>query len=185
MDNSVIKFLEKYNINNPAITYLVAFSGGFDSMFLLDILRKSTDNRIVAIHLNHNWRKGECDIEEVNCRNYCNKIGVEFYSEKLSQDCPHTETFAREARYVFFKKCATKFETNVVFTAHNKNDNVETLIYRIFKGTGIKGLSGISEHRDIFYRPILNFSREKIENYCKENNLSPNIDSSNSNTKYK
>ena len=59
------------------------------------------------------------------------------------------------------------------------NDNVETLIYRITKGTGVSGLCGITSHRDIYYRPLIEISREKIENYCKNNMLSPNYDSSN------
>lgn len=185
MDNELISFLKKYDISDSSNVYIVAFSGGYDSMFLLDNLKKTVQNKIVAIHLNHNWRKHECDIEELNCKNFCQKIGVEFYCEKLSSDIPHTETAAREARYKFFEKCAAKFNSNVVFTAHNKNDNVETVLYRIMKGTGINGLCGIREHRGIFYRPMLNISRDFIEDYCNKNNLCPNIDSSNSNIKYK
>ncbi len=185
MEKQLKQFLKKYEIDKSWIVYVVAFSGGFDSMFLLDLLRKTTKNKIIAIHLNHNWRKKECDIEENNCRIFCDKIGVEFYSEKLSDDVAHTETAARDARYEFFERCSKKFHSGVVFTAHNKNDNAETVLYRIFKGTGVAGLSGIREHRGIFYRPILNVSRCDIENYCKINNLKPNCDSSNLNTKYK
>lgn len=80
----------------------MCFSGGYDSMCLLHSLKQITpQNRIVAIHLNHNWRGEESNQEEENCRNFCKEIGVEFYSEKLSSDIPHTETAAREARYEF------------------------------------------------------------------------------------
>lgn len=178
-------FLNSYNLNNPELTYLVAFSGGFDSMCLLESLRKITPNKIVAVHLNHGWRGEESDLEEENCKNFCSKIGVEFYSERLPDTVAKTETAAREARYDFLKKCAKKYNSDVVFTAHNKNDNAETLIYRICKGTGISGLQGIAPHRDIYYRPLLDVSREEIENYCKTQNLTPNSDSSNFNTKYK
>lgn len=178
-------FLNSYNLNNPELTYLVAFSGGFDSMCLLDSLRKITSNKIVALHLNHGWRGEESDLEEVNCREFCSSIGVDFYSERLPDTVAQTETAAREARYDFFKCCAKKYNSNIVFTAHNKNDNVETLIYRICKGTGISGLQGIASHRDIYYRPLLEVSRDAIEDYCKIQNLTPNSDSSNSNTKYK
>lgn len=178
-------FLTKYNLNNPDVTYLVAFSGGFDSMCLLDSLKKVTSNNIVALHLNHGWRGEESDLEEVNCRKFCMDIGVGFYCERLPETVAKTETVAREARYDFFKRCAKKFGSNVVFTAHNKNDNAETLIYRICKGTGISGLQGIAPHRDIYYRPLLDVSREEIEFYCNIQNLTPNSDSSNSNTKYK
>lgn len=178
-------FLNQYRLNNPESIYLVAFSGGFDSMCLLDSLRKISPNRIVAIHLNHGWRGAESDSEEDNCRNFCAKIGVEFYSERLSDSVAKTETVAREARYKFFEKCAKKFNSEIVFTAHNKNDNAETLIYRICKGTGISGLQGIAPSRDIYYRPLLEISRFEIENYCQSQNLIPNSDSSNFNTKYK
>lgn len=182
IENKAAYFLEKHNLLDKPL--LLAFSGGFDSMCLLDICHKLGLN-ITAIHLNHNWRGEESKKEEENCRNFCKDRGINFYAETLSSDIPKTETAAREARYEFFQKCADKFGSKVVLTAHNANDNAETVIYRIAKGTGVAGLSGICEVRDIYYRPLLNVKREDIENYCRENNLTPNSDSSNINTKYK
>ena len=185
LHNTIKSFLKKYDLNKSDLTYLVAFSGGYDSMCLLDILKKISKNKIIALHLNHNWRGEESDNEELNCKNFCQSCGIEFYCEKLSKDIPHTETAAREARYKFFEKCSQKFNSNIIFTAHNKNDNAETLIYRICLGTGTSGLQGIAPNRDKFYRPLLEISREEIEKYCAENNLKPNKDSSNFDTKYK
>ena len=179
IEQTIEKFLIKYNLNKPENIFLVAFSGGYDSMCLLNVLKNIVKNRIIAVHLNHNWRGDESDNEENNCKNFCKQIGVEFYSEKLPDNIPHTETDARNARYIFFNNCAKKFQSNIIFTAHNKNDNAETLIYRIAKGTGIAGLCGISENREIYYRPLLNIDRKTIEDYCKKNNLKPNNDSSN------
>ena len=179
-------FLKKYNIAKNDLTYLVGFSGGYDSMCLLDALKKSAPkNKIIALHLNHKWRGEESDREEINCKNFCEQIGVEFYCENLSPDIAHTETAAREARYKFFEKCAEKFGSKIIFTAHNANDNAETLIYRICKGTGVSGLGGICEHRDLYYRPLLSVKRNDIEKYCAQNKLTPNTDSSNADTKYK
>jgi len=179
-------FLERYNINNEKMVYLVGFSGGYDSMCLLDALKKAAkNNRIIALHLNHGWRGEESDREEINCKEFCKKNGIEIYCERLPQNIPHTETAAREARYEFFKKCSKKFDTNIIFTAHNKNDNAETLLYRICMGTGISGLRGICAKRDIYYRPLLNITRSEIEKYCKYHNLTPNNDSSNSDIEYK
>lgn len=76
------------------------------------------------------------------------------------------------------------FKSKAVLTAHNANDNAETVFYRMLKGTGLTGLEGISEHRGIYYRPLLKIYRKDIENYCIQNNLKPNIDSSNADTKY-
>lgn len=185
IQKKIKSFLEKYELDKPEAVYLVAFSGGYDSMCLLHALNKITTRKIVAIHLNHNWRGSESDNEEQNCKRFCNSIGVEFYSEILDADIPHTETAAREARYLFFENCARKFNSKIILTAHNKNDNAETLIYRISKGTGVSGLQGIAEQRGIYYRPVLDVCRHDIENYCIENGLSPNNDSSNSDIKYK
>ena len=71
-----------------------------------------------------------------------------------------------------------------MLTAHNANDNAETVLYRIAKGTGFSGLEGILEHRDIYYRPLLSVYRNEIEQYCKEKNLTPNNDRSNFDTCY-
>lgn len=182
---TIKSFLKKYDLDKSDLVYLVAFSGGYDSICLLNSLKKTTKNKIIAIHLNHKWRNEESDLEEKNCKNFCKQIGVEFYSENLDPKIPKTETSAREARYKFFENCAKKFNSNIIFTAHNINDNAETLIYRICTGTGITGLQGIAESRDIYYRPLLQTTRNDIEEYCISQNLSPNIDSSNSDTKYK
>lgn len=183
LENQVELFLKKYNLLNTNI--LVAFSGGYDSMCLLDIMTKLSNKypfKLVAIHLNHNWRGQESDNEEQNCKKFCKNI--KFYTEKLFADIPHTETAAREARYDFFKRCAIKFNSNVILTAHNADDNAETVFYRLLKGTGITGLEGINEQRGIYYRPLLSIYRKDIEQYCVDNGLTPNNDSSNFNTKY-
>ncbi len=153
-------------------------------MCLLDILYKLGYD-IAAVHLNHNWRGKESLKEAQNCENFAKSRNIKYYSEILPDDVEKTETAAREARYKFFKRCAEKFNSKVVFTAHNYDDNAETVLYRIIKGTGTIGLQGISEHRDIFYRPLLKTLRSEIEEYIKTNNLSPNVDSSNYNSKYK
>ena len=144
----------------------MAFSGGYDSMCLLDILCNLGCD-VVAVHLNHNWRGEESKKDEDNCRLFAKNRGIKFYTEMLPDCVEKTETAARDARYKFFKRCAKMFNSNVVFTAHNFDDNAETVLYRIIKGTGTVGLEGISEHRDIFYRPLLNVSRENIEKICK------------------
>ena len=181
--HKVSEFFDKYNLKNYRGTVLVAFSGGYDSMCLLDILVKIGLNPI-AIHLNHNWRGSESDNEEKHCKEFCKKLGIKVHCEKLDNSIPKTETAAREARYKFFEKCAEKYNTNIVFTAHNANDNAETVLYRIIKGTAVDGLAGIAPVRGIFYRPLIEVNRKDIEEYCKINKLTPNDDSSNKNTKY-
>lgn len=177
-------FLEKYDLLNSEKPVLIAFSGGYDSMCLLHILSK-LHTEIIAIHLNHNWRGCESDKDEDYCRLFCSSRNIKFYSEKLSDNIKKTETAARKARYEFFEKCAQQFGSEIVLTAHNANDNAETLIYRIAKGTGTTGLCGIAAKRGLFYRPLLKIKRTEIEKYCIKHELLPNTDSSNENVKYK
>ena len=184
LKKTVEKFLDTFHIDLNTQIVLVAFSGGFDSMCLLHVLSTINKSNIVAIHLNHNWRGEESAEDEICCKKFCDNLGIMFYSEMLSDDVKKTETDARNARYEFFIRCAEKFGSKCVLTAHNANDNAETVLYRIIKGTGIYGLSGIKQKRDIFYRPLLNVYRDDIEQYCKEFSLIPNNDSSNLNIEY-
>lgn len=186
MINTILEFIDKYKLENK--TVIVAFSGGYDSMCLLDLLNKiSGVKKItpVAAHFNHNWRGEEARAEQLHCEEFCKTNGIEFYTETAPSDTPKTETSARDLRYAFLKRAASKYNTDVVFTAHNYDDNAETILYRIIKGTGVVGLQGISAVRDIYYRPLLTVKRSDIEKYCADNGLTPNRDSSNGNTKYK
>ena len=179
--NKVKNFLKEYNVGTKVICGL---SGGCDSVVMTHILSK-LGLEVVAIHLNHNWRGEESLRDENFSREFAKSLGIEFYCEKLSFDVKKTETDARVARYLFFKSCAEKFNSKYVFLAHNKNDNAETLLYRVIKGTGLKGLCSIPKHRDIFYRPMLDATRQEIETYAKENNLKYVNDSSNDSIEYK
>lgn len=191
MIDIVENFLDEYGLKSPENTFLLGFSGGCDSLSLLDILHslsKKYGFKIVAAHLNHNWRQGESLQDEINCRNFCEKMNIEFISETI-ENGKHTENFAREERYKFFIKHARNYPNCSVFTAHTRTDNAETIIYRIIKGTGIKGIQGILPKRIMdgvtFYRPILPLSRKEIEGYCCSKGLVPNIDSSNFDINYK
>lgn len=193
MLNRVKSFLKKYDLLQGQKTILVGFSGGYDSMCMLDILRRlvesgKADFKLIALHLNHNWRESEAQIEQDNCKNYCEKNSIEFYFEKLPSDVPKTETAARDARQIFFKKYYKKLNADGVFLAHTKSDNTETILYRLSKGTGIKGLCGILENSKLdscdVYRPLMAFSRQDVIKYCMANKLVPNNDSSNFDVKY-
>ena len=191
MINRVKGFLKKYDLLSPEKTLVVGFSGGYDSMCLLDILRRireKTPFRLIALHLNHNWRARESEIEQENCENYCKQNNIEIYTEILDKNTPKTETAAREKRQEFFKKYYKKFNADGLFRAHTKSDNTETILYRLSKGTGVKGLCGILESSSLdfcnVFRPLMPFARKDIMRYCTVNKLVPNNDSSNFDTKY-
>lgn len=192
MINSVDKFLDEYKLKSADKTFLVGFSGGCDSLCLLDMLNdfsKKYSFKLVALHLNHNWRGEESLRDEENCQAFCERNEIEFVSETLEKGGVKTENAAREARYEFFVRQAKKYSNSSIFTAHTRTDNAETVIYRIIKGTGIKGLQGIlpDTEREGFhiYRPLLNSSREDIEGYCISRGLVANTDSSNFDLAYK
>lgn len=182
-------FLKEYELTDKTI--IVGFSGGYDSMCLLDILSKIKqmdgfeDLNIIAAHFNHNWRGNESLKEQEVCRLFAASRGVEFYTKTASPALKKTENDARIARYEFFEEAYDEYDADAVFTAHNKDDNAETVLYRVIKGTGLVGLKGISVKRNYFYRPLLKTTRAEIMSYCEENNLSPNNDSSNSDTSYR
>ncbi len=191
MKETVKNILKKYVNISCESTFIVGFSGGWDSMCLLDImnqLSKEYGFLLVAAHLNHNWRGKESETEKERCLQFCEENDITFISDTLAEGTKASELIARELRYDFFKRCAEEFEADAILTAHTKSDNAETILYRIIKGTGLNGLEGIRELRDLggfkVIRPILNFSRSDIEAYCIKHELYPNNDTSNANTKY-
>lgn len=191
MISLVENFLKKYNLSDSQNTYLVGFSGGYDSTVLLDILHKISINfhfKIIALHLNHNWRGAESDLEQQNCEDFCKERSIPIIVKKLDENTPKTETCAREARLDFFKEQYRKNKASGLFLAHTKSDNAETIIQRMVRGTGVRGLCGIFENNNLngmeVFRPLMDFSRSEIEKYCTKEKLCPNNDSSNSDTKY-
>ncbi len=186
MIETVSTFLNNYGIKNMPV--VMALSGGVDSCVLFYILNslKTTYNLdLKVMHLNHNWRGEESLLDLEFARKIADDAGCEFYSKTLDDDIKKTELCAREARYEFFEEALKYFKSNVCFLAHNKNDNIETLIYRLIKGTGVAGLSCIPIVRTPYYRPLLNISRAEIEEFAHINNIEYRIDKSNDDSKYK
>ena len=189
LTKKVKNFLVKYDLQDKTI--IVGFSGGFDSMCLLEILSRIRqeeaffDMTVIAAHYNHNWRGEEALREQEVCRLFAASRGFEFFTKTAPVGLKKSENEARIARYDFFEEALENFDADAVFTAHNRDDNAETVLYRVIKGTGLVGLKGISKKRDKFYRPLLDSSRMEILEYCNRNNLTPNNDSSNADVTYK
>ena len=192
IEEKIKNFLAKYSLLYTKRVFLLGFSGGIDSLCLLDILNKLSKEhgfQIIACHLNHNWRKEEAKQEQLFAEDFCKNSNIAFYTETLPDNLPQTELEAREQRYKFFERCFDKFEADGLFTGHTLTDKTETIFYRIIKGTGLNGLKSIPEKRlqkdgSPIYRPMLDITREETTEYCKANNLTPNEDSSNLNEKY-
>ena len=186
--NKVLKTIEKYNLIEKNDKIVVGVSGGPDSMCLLNILNslsKQLEFSIYVAHINHMIRE-EAEEETRYVEDYCRKIDVPCFikridvTQKSVDEKIGTEEAGRKARYDFFEEVANKVNANKIAIAHNANDNAETILMNIFRGTGSSGLKGIEPIRDNkFIRPLIECERYEIEKYCEENKLKPKIDQSN------
>lgn len=177
MKNEFLKNLKSYNLEGFGV--LLAVSGGKDSMTMLDLFnyfKYELKLNLVVCHFNHSLRD-DADRDEKFVKTQCEKYGLKFYSKKedvllySNENKLSTEEGARFLRYKFFDEVKRIENLEYIATAHNKNDLAETVIMRIFRGTGINGLIGIQSERGDLIRPILNFSRDEIEKYIEENNI--------------
>lgn len=187
--NKVINTINENKMISKGDGIIVALSGGPDSICLLHVLhslKEKYDLTIYAAHVNHMLRGNESDTDEKVCSEYCESLGIKFYSrsvdiEKMaSEQGISTEMAGRDARYSFFEELMDKVGAQKVAVAHNQNDQAETVLMRLMRGTGIEGLVGIKPVRDeIFIRPIINVTRAEIEKYCEVNKLPARIDKTN------
>lgn len=161
----------------------------------MDILRKLKEEnifefQIIAAHINHGLRENARKDEEY-VKEYCEKYNIELYIkhaeiQKIAKETKRgLEETGRKVRYDFFEEILQKTNSNKIAIAHNKNDNAETIIMNLLRGSGISGLKGIEPKRENKYiRPIVETSREEIEQYCEEEKLNPRIDESNLENEY-
>lgn len=182
-------FITSQNLINLEDTLLVAVSGGMDSMFLLSYLLSKNYKPAVA-HCNFGLRGDESNGDEHLVKTYCEANGIKFHLKKFD-----TQKFAdshgisiqmaaRDLRYQWFHElCKMNGYTKLV-TAHHKTDNAETILLNMARGTGLKGLEGISALSGNTIRPLLCLSRTEIESVVKELNIAYREDSSNSSDKY-
>ena len=165
----------------------VAVSGGLDSLCLLDMLceyKKQTDFFLCVINVEHGIRGEESLRDSLFVRAEAERRGLPLFFKAV--DVPAyakenqltTEQAGRELRYAFFNSLLG-FEVDKIFTAHHKDDLCETVLMRIFRGTGVRGLAGILAERKGFCRPLLSLTRLDLENYAKERGIKYLSDSSN------
>lgn len=184
MNTKINATVEKYNMISAGDTVLVAASGGADSMLLLDYFVNNKDRLGVSLkvaHVEHGIRGEESQNDALFVENYCKGHNVPFYI--LHIDAPNesrasglsVEEYSRNRRYEFF----SSIECDKIATAHNLTDNVETLIYRLCRGTGLKGACGIPAVRGKIIRPLIEIESSEIRQYCRENNIEYQIDSTN------
>ncbi len=168
---------------------LIACSGGLDSIVLTSICH-TLNLRIGIAHCNFKLRGEESEEDAIFVESMADSIGASFYAKDFetekyaSVNKVSIQMAARELRYEWFSELLNMYQYDYVLTAHHSDDNLETFLINISRGTGIEGLTGIPEINDIYIRPLLPFSRNQILEYAKTNMIKWREDSSNISTKY-
>ena len=179
MLNKLREFSRQQGLIQPGDQIVCAVSGGADSMALLwalYLLKEEWDLEIAAAHFNHNLRGAESDRDEAFVREFCEGYGIPLHvgSGTIVPGKKGLEAAARDARYAFLKTLPGK-----IATAHTADDNAETLLMHLVRGTGLKGLGGIMPRNGNIIRPMLSITREEIEDFLTEYAVDHIDDSSN------
>ena len=192
MDNLIEKTLLKHSMVDFGDTVIVALSGGADSVCLLhnfSTLCKKYNLKLMACHINHHLRGKESDKDMKFCMELCRQNDIEIFVKEADVDAlskeqklSHEEC-GRNVRYEFFNSLSEKYNAKIA-TAHNADDNAETVIYNLTRGASLKGLSGIPKIRGNIIRPLIYSTRQEIEDYCKAYNLIYVTDSTNLTDEY-
>lgn len=187
--NKINNFVKKNKLFSKKSRVLLAVSGGPDSMVMLDYFTKSFKGYFVVFHLNHMIRETSSKDEEV-VREYCKTHSIEFISEKVDvkrlakERKENLESFARKVRYRLFLRYAKAYKCRYVATAHNMDENVETFLLNLLRGTDPRGLLSIPPKRKLsrnvyVVRPLLCITKGEILRYLKENRIPYVIDETN------
>ncbi|MFZ4931870.1 tRNA lysidine(34) synthetase TilS [Chryseobacterium sp. Mn2064] len=175
-------------------TYLLAVSGGADSMVLATLFKDLKDNssdleyKFQIAHINYKLRGKDSDLDQKVVQDFCEKNHIKFHLYEVSGKDKKPENsiqlWARELRYRFFKEIQEKESLEFLVTAHHLNDQLETFIINLSKAAGINGLSGIPSHDNNILRPFLEFSKEDIYEFARENAVEFREDLSNKKSDY-
>ncbi|EQF44573.1 tRNA(Ile)-lysidine synthetase [Clostridioides difficile CD175] len=187
--DKVLSTINKHNLIQKGDKIVLGLSGGPDSVCLLHVLnrlKKDFNIEIYAAHLNHQIRGIEAQKDALYVSKLCEDMGIVFFVKSINvpKYCENEglslEEGARKLRYEMFYEIKDKIKANKIAIGHNLNAQAETVMMRIMRGTGLKGLKGIDYIRDnCIIRPILDVERNEIEEYCEAYNLNPRIDKTN------
>ena len=187
---SILKFqnvLEQLQAQSQQKTYLLAVSGGVDSMVLATLFQLSGLTFHVA-HLNYHLRGDDSNRDQQLVSDFCAQHQIPFHlyevSEKDEKPQNSVQNWARELRYRFFRNIQKQENLEYLVTAHHLNDQLETFMINLSKASGIKGLSGIPINENNIIRPLLTISKDEIYKFAKENQVEYREDLSNQKTDY-
>lgn len=162
--------------------YIVAVSGGVDSMVLVDMLRQLPGLDLVVAHADHGQR-ADSPQDELLVAEYCHHYNLAFVSEKLDLPIGASEATARDKRWDFLRRCSIKYKASAIITAHHQDDVIETAIIALSRGTGWRGLAPFVESSDIS-RPLLNYTKNHIIAYARRHRIAWREDSTNTDERF-
>ncbi len=175
--------LENHLITSQTNHVFAAVSAGVDSSVMLHILYNLASEwgyQLHIVHYNHRTRGKDSDADERFVEALAEDYKIDIKIGALPSSINKmTETALREERYKFFGRILSRYKNAIIATGHNRDDNIETFIMRLAKGSGLYGLLAIKPQRTGFIRPLLTVSRKEIERYASENNLKFRVDKSN------
>lgn len=187
-------FVNLTDISNKNLKIGVAVSGGSDSMALLHYLLTQKDKhgfKVIAINVEHGIRGEESIKDSQFVKDYCKSQGIDVISYSVdsikyaNENKLTIEQSARELRYQCFYQTINKGLCDKIATAHHLRDNAESVLFNLFRGTGIKGLKGIiPNYKNFIIRPLINTSKDEIEEYVKQNQIPFVLDKTNLSDKY-
>ncbi|MCC8072969.1 MAG: tRNA lysidine(34) synthetase TilS, partial [Clostridiales bacterium] len=189
MNNKVIGTIKKYNMLSYGERVLIAVSGGADSMALLNILLEVRDEYnldIEVAHIEHGIRGEESESDALFVSDFCKRNKIVFHIksinavEEAKEAKMGVEEYSRQVRYDFFNS----LECDKIATAHSLSDSIETTVFRLIRGSGLKGVCGISPVRGKIIRPLIECTSSEIREFCKEKNIDYCIDSTNNDNSY-
>ena len=175
-----LRFVRRRRLMAPGDHVMVALSGGVDSLVLLHLLKENAGKlniKLSAAHFDHAMRPASADDAEW-VAGLCRAWAIPLVHER-SRDALYGEAAARHARYEFLVRAAQQYGATRIATAHHADDQVETVLFRILRGTGLRGLAGIPVRRGNIIRPLLRFRKHELEQYAQEHDLSFRLDESN------
>ena len=184
MWSKVERYIAKYKLLNPNELYIIALSGGADSVALLLLLKNAHFN-VHAAHCNFRLRGDESDRDEAFCVEFCQRLGVELHRahfdtrEYAELHKVSIEMAARELRYKWFEQLRQDIGAAGICVAHHRDDSVETVLLNLVRGTGLRGLTGIHPRNGNILRPLLCVSRAEIEAFLAEKGQEYVTDSTN------